>query len=219
MSTIVIDIHTIDWTEGEHCALALMIAEGLHATVTWGDGKTQTVYGKKNKTNEELVWQKMNHCYRHKNHDYTIEIMSNSDDAIIGFSGLDMFEQTTLRLDVSNCPSLEILEYCTCEPYILDVSHNPRLKRIKAIEVGNEKIDFSANPLLEELDLRQSENLTSLNLNKNDRLRKLNVCFYSHLHKISLSNKSMLNWVDSQGTNLYPRDREHLLKILERNTP
>lgn len=219
MSGIIIDIHTIDWTEGEHCGLSFMIAKDKSATVAWGDGRKQTVYGREDYLNGGLIWQRLDHSFPFKDYDYTIDIQSDYDDAIIGFCGLAMFEQSTYRVDVSRCPSLEIFEYSTCGPFPLDVSKNPLLRKVEAVEVGNSRLDFSANPLLEELDLRQSKHLVSLKLSKNDRLRKLDVSFCRKLRRIALSNTSSLNWVNCLETELHPKDKEYLMKTLQRNEP
>lgn len=218
MDQISIDIKTIDWTEGDHSCLSLMIANGKSATIAWGDGRKQTVYGRQDYLNGGLVWTSIDHYYAHKGYCYTIDIQGDNG-SIIGFSGMAMFEQSTFRVDVSRCPLLEIFEYSTCGPFTLDVSHNPKLKKIEAVEIGNERLDFSPNPLLEDLSLRDSKSLVSLKLSKNDRLKKLSVFLCHKLRHIALSNSSSLNWVDLQGTHLHPRDKEYLIKTLERNEP
>lgn len=69
------------------------------------------------------------------------------------------------------------------------------------------------------MSLRDSKSFVSLKLSKNHRLRKLSVFFCHRLQRIALSNSSQLNWVDLQGTHLHPRDKEYLIKTLERNEP
>lgn len=57
-------------------------------------------------------------------------------------------------------------------------------------------------------------------MSKNDRLRKLNITMNPKLHRLALSNKSSLNWLSYWGTdNLNPKDKEYLIKTLERNAP
>ena len=220
MSEIVIDIHTIDWTEGDHCGLSFLIVNGKKANVAWGDGRKQSVYGREDYLNGGLVWQRVDHYFPQKDNDYTIGIQSDDDNTIIGFSGMAMFEQYTTRIDLSRCPSLKVFEYSACEGILLDVSGNPNLERVLVREVTNQQLDFSANPKLEELQISESNNLVSIKLSKNDRLRKLNICVNPKLQKVALSNKSSLNWLSYWGTdNLNPKDKEYLLKTLERNSP
>lgn len=92
--------------------------------------------------NGGLVWTSICHYYAHKDYGYTIDIQGD-DDSIIGFSGMAMFEQSTLRVDVSRCPSLEIFEYSACGAFTLDVSHNPKLRKMEVVAAGNEQLDFS----------------------------------------------------------------------------
>lgn len=218
MDEIKIDIHTIDWTEGEHSGLSLMLAKGKTATVAWGDGRKESFVGRLDCLDGRLVWHKFEHYYPCKNYDYTIYICAE-DNAIIGFSGMTMFEQNTFRVDVSLCPSLEVFEYSTCGTFPLDVSHNHRLKKIDAREVANEKLDFSANPLLEELNLWGSKNVVSLKLSKNDQLQKLIIPFCENLRRIALSNNSSLNWLVYGYNKLHTRDKEFLLRALKANKP
>lgn len=219
MDEIHIDIHTIDWTEGEHSSLSLMLAKGKNATVAWGDGRKQSCEGRPDYLNGGLVWHRFDHYYPFKNYDYTIDIYAD-DDAIIGLSGMAMFEQYTTRVDLSRCPSLKVFEYSACEGIPLDVSHNPHLEKIAVREVTNERLDFSANPNLEELQISESKELISIKLSKNDRLRKLNITINPKLRRVALSNKSSLNWLSYWGTyNLNPKDKEYLMNTLERNAP
>lgn len=217
MSEIVIDIHTIDWTEGEHADLDFMPLDGKTVNISWGDGSKQSVVGRRDYANGGLQWIRATHFYKFKDCDYTITITAD-DNSLIGFDGMAMFEQFTTRIDLSNCPSLEVFEYSACEGIPLDVSHNPRLEKIVVREVTNEWLDFSANPLLEELQISESKELVSIKLSKNDKLRKLNITVNPKLRRLALSNKSSLNWLSYWGTdNLNPKDKEYLLKTLERN--
>lgn len=219
MDEILIDIHTINWTEGEHSGLSLMLAKSKTATVAWGDGRKESFEGRQDYLNGGLVWHRFDHYYPFKDYNYTIDIYAD-DDAIIGFSGMAIFEQYTTRVDLSRCSSLKVFEYSACEGIPLDVSHNPNLEKIVVREVTNERLDFSANPLLEELQISESKNLAGIKLSKNDRLRKLNITMNPKLHRVALSNKSSLNWLSYWCTdNLNPKDKEYLMKTLERNAP
>ena len=91
------------------------------------------------------------------------------------------------------------------------MSKNPLLEFIDFHEIRNEKLDFSANPLLEEL--------LSLNLSKNDKLRRLDIFMCHNLQHLALSNQSQLNEVDFALTHLRPKDLEYLEKTLKRNSP
>lgn len=219
MDEIHIDIHTIDWMEGEHSGLSLMLAKGKTATVAWGDGRKQSCEGRPDYLNGGLAWHRFDHRYPFKDYNYTIDICAD-DDAIIGFSGLAMFEQYTTRVDLCRCPSLKVFEYSACEGIPLDVSHNSNLEKIVVRKVTDEQLDFSANPLLEELQMSESKELVSIKLSKNDRLRKLNITMNPKLRRLALSNKSSLNWLSYWCTdNLNPKDKEYLMKTLERNAP
>lgn len=219
MSEIVIDIHTIDWTEGEHSNLDFMPLDGKIVNIAWGDGSKQSVVGGRDYANGGLQWRRAVHIYKYRDCDYTITVTAD-DDALVGFGGLAMFEQYTTRLDLSRCPSLKVFGYSACEGIHLDVSHNPDLEKIEVREVTNERLDFSANPKLEELQISESKNLVSIKLSKNDRLRKLNITMNPKLRRLALSNKSSLNWLSYWGTdNLNAKDKEYLLKTLERNAP
>lgn len=92
MDQISIDIKTIDWTEVDHSCLGLMITKGKSATIAWGDGRKQTARGRQDCLNGGLVWTSICHYYAHKDYGYTIDIQGD-DGAIIGFSGMAMFEQ------------------------------------------------------------------------------------------------------------------------------
>lgn len=218
MDQISVDIRTIDWTEGDHSCLGLIVAMGKSVTIAWGDGRKQTVHGKADSQSGGLAETCVDHYYARKDCGYTIDIQGE-DGSIIGFSGLGMFEQHALRVDVSRCPSLEAFEYSACGPFTLDVSHNPMLRKVEAVEVGNEQLDFAANPLLEDLDLRQSASLRTLKLSKNVRLRKLSVFACESLRRITVSNRSSLRWVDLQNTQIQPKCKEYIMKALERNAP
>lgn len=93
------------------------------------------------------------------------------------------------------------------------------MKKIDAREVANEKLDFSANPLLEELNLWGSKNVVSLKLSKNDQLQKLIIPFCENLRRIALSNNSSLNWLVYGYNKLHTRDKEFLLRALKANKP
>lgn len=219
MDEIHIDIHTKDWTEGEHSGLTLMLAKGKNATVAWGDGRKQSCERRPDYLNGGHVWYRFDHYYPFKDYNYTIDIYAD-DDAIIGFSGMAMFEQYTTRVDLSRCPSLKVFEYSACEGIPLDVSHNHNLEKIVVREVTDERLDFSVNPKLEELQISESRELVSIKLSKNDKLRKLNITMNPKLRRVALSNKSSLNWLSYWCTdNLNPKDKVYMMKTLERNTP
>ena len=80
-------------------------------------------------------------------------------------------------------------------------------------------MDFSANPLLEELHIEGAKDLVSLNLSKNDKLRRLDIFMCHNLQHLALSNQSQLNEVDFALTHLRPKDLEYLEKTLKRNSP
>ena len=93
------------------------------------------------------------------------------------------------------------------------------LEFIDFSETRNEKLDFSANPLLEELHIDGAKDLVSLNLSKNDKLRRLGIFMCHNLQHLVLSNQSQLNEVDFALTHLRPKDLEYLEKTLKRNSP
>ena len=80
-------------------------------------------------------------------------------------------------------------------------------------------MDFSANPLLEELHIEGAKDLVSLNLSTNDKLRRLDIFMCHNLQHLALSTQSQLNEADFALTHLRPKVLENLEKTLKRISP
>lgn len=96
-------------------------------------------------------------------------------------------------LDISNNTLLEVLDYPAYNTANLNFTNNPNLKILTLYSTNSNitSLDFSSNPLLEELFLTGAGNVNSLNVTNNLNLKKL-VFDGSLITSLNLSNNTAL---------------------------
>lgn len=203
---IYLNIFTLDWTMGDAYDFDIWVQEGCTWVVEWGDGRVDRCRG-------NGKWQGIIHNYLFKEYGYHIHLYTEDGVDILGFNASG-YEVNVNRVDTSHCPSLLYLQSVSAVQ--IDVSANPLLKKLICEDCGFETLDLSHNPALEVLWCRSCCNLTRLNLSHNVALRELNIAF-SGVKKLGLSNRSALQWVDYQYSNLDAKSEEYLLRIIGQN--
>lgn len=208
---ITLYLRTINWTMGYYCCYDVLSPAGCSFTVEWGDGKTQTCQS-------HGEWIRLPHEYPFATYreevPYLVHIWSEDKDGIIGFRE-DGLEMATLELDVSQCPSLQYLDYKDLNA--LDVSHNPSLRELNCDRCQADTLDFSHNPALEILSCQYCPHLKSLNLSRCLSLWKLDCFLCTSLTRLGLDNHSSLREVAYEDTALTGKAEKYLLYIIQQN--
>lgn len=178
----------------------------MHLGCGMGDGRVDRCRG-------NGKWQGIIHNYPFKEYGCHIHVYAEDGADILGFDASG-YEVTVNRVDILHCPALLYLKSVCTEQ--INISANPLLKGLICNDCGLETLDLSHNPALEVLWCRSCRNLTKLNLSHNVALRELNIAF-SGVKKLGLSNRSVLQWVDYQDSNLDAKSEEYLLRIIGQN--
>lgn len=119
-------------------------------------------------------------------------------------------------LDVSGCSQLEMvdLDYCL-NLTKLDLSHNPKLKKLYCVNNRLTTLNLSNNPELEILscsnemtEIGYLNKFTNLDLSHNPNLKKL-YCNETQLESIDLSNNSLLEVLECKGNMLTSLNLSH----------
>ena len=206
MNEIFLDIITVDWTMGDAYDFDILVPEGSTWVVEWGDGHVDRCQG--NGKRQGII-----HNYPFKEYGYHIHVYTEYGADILGFNASG-YEVRVMRVDTSHCHALLYLRSVCTEQ--IDVSANPLLKELICDDCDFEILDLSHNSALEVLWCRSCRHLTKLNLSHNVALRELNIAF-SGVKKLGLNNRSTLQWVDYQNSDLDTKSEEYLLRIIARN--
>lgn len=104
------------------------------------------------------------------------------------------------EIDLSKNVNLENLELDYVDIHNVDLTNNPKLKRVCIIRHDGfvpfmESLDLSQNPLLEELLLASSAEEVDIDLSNNPNLKKLSLSGNAELNYVDLSNNTLLEYI------------------------
>jgi len=140
----------------------------------------------------------------------TIRIYSK-DLSILRFDYTTTPPPIITSLDVSNCPTLEVLDVINCSLPSLDVSKNTALTGLNCSTNNLTSLDVSKNTLLSFLTC-STNNLTSLDVSKNTALTYLG-CGVNKLISLDVSKNTLLSFLECSANKLNSLDVSALTEL------